>query len=121
MCFLYFRIWRETKKRQKDLPNLQGGGGGASVKKDSSKRSNSRFHFLPNQKIVLINFILFCICYSDEASQINHNHQIDCNDTNFWHPPHLENADGSNFYANAHMHSHGRVNINIMHIEIFKF
>ncbi|BFG05652.1 muscarinic acetylcholine receptor DM1 [Drosophila madeirensis] len=35
MCFLYWRIWRETKKRQKDLPNLQAG------KKDSSKRSNS--------------------------------------------------------------------------------
>ncbi|GAB0090039.1 Muscarinic acetylcholine receptor DM1 [Sergentomyia squamirostris] len=35
MCFLYYRIWRETKKRQKDLPNLQAG------KKDSSKRSNS--------------------------------------------------------------------------------
>lgn len=42
MCILYYRIWRETKKRQKDLPNLQGGGGGASIKKDSSKRSNSR-------------------------------------------------------------------------------
>lgn len=36
MCVLYYRIWRETKKRQKDLPNLQAG------KKDSSKRSNSR-------------------------------------------------------------------------------
>ncbi|KAK6631743.1 hypothetical protein RUM43_013807 [Polyplax serrata] len=35
MCTLYWRIWRETKKRQKDLPNLQAG------KKDSSKRSNS--------------------------------------------------------------------------------
>ncbi|CAH0385693.1 unnamed protein product [Bemisia tabaci] len=35
MCILYFRIWKETKKRQKDLPNLQAG------KKDSSKRSNS--------------------------------------------------------------------------------
>lgn len=35
MCFLYWRIWRTTKKRQKDLPNLQAG------KKDSSKRSNS--------------------------------------------------------------------------------
>ncbi|KAK9880404.1 hypothetical protein WA026_010283 [Henosepilachna vigintioctopunctata] len=35
MCFLYWRIWLETKKRQKDLPNLQAG------KKDSSKRSNS--------------------------------------------------------------------------------
>ncbi|XP_067013307.1 muscarinic acetylcholine receptor DM1 [Anabrus simplex] len=35
MCFLYWRIWRETEKRQKDLPNLQAG------KKDSSKRSNS--------------------------------------------------------------------------------
>lgn len=45
MCFLYFRIWRETKKRQKDLPNLQAGGGGGhqSIKKDSSKRSNSRY------------------------------------------------------------------------------
>lgn len=36
MCFLYYRIWKETKKRQKDLPNLQAG------KKDASKRSNSR-------------------------------------------------------------------------------
>ncbi|XP_050348620.1 muscarinic acetylcholine receptor DM1 [Nymphalis io] len=36
MCILYYKIWRETKKRQKDLPNLQGG-----KKHDSSKRSNS--------------------------------------------------------------------------------
>lgn len=36
MCFLYYRIWKETKKRQKDLPNLQAG------KKDASRRSNSR-------------------------------------------------------------------------------
>lgn len=36
MVVLYYKIWRETKKRQKDLPNLQAG------KKDSSKRSNSR-------------------------------------------------------------------------------
>nr|CAD7592028.1 unnamed protein product [Timema genevievae] len=36
MCILYWRIWRETEKRQKDLPNLQAG------KKDSSKRSTSR-------------------------------------------------------------------------------
>ncbi|CAG9765099.1 unnamed protein product [Ceutorhynchus assimilis] len=35
MVFLYWRIWRETEKRQKDLPNLQAG------KKDNSKRSNS--------------------------------------------------------------------------------
>ncbi|XP_066259224.1 muscarinic acetylcholine receptor DM1 isoform X2 [Euwallacea similis] len=35
MIFLYWRIWRETEKRQKDLPNLQAG------KKDNSKRSNS--------------------------------------------------------------------------------
>ncbi|KAK7793281.1 hypothetical protein R5R35_006779 [Gryllus longicercus] len=35
MCILYWRIWRETEKRQKDLPNLQAG------KKESSKRSNS--------------------------------------------------------------------------------
>lgn len=36
MIFLYYRIYCETQKRQKDLPNLQAG------KKDSSKRSNSR-------------------------------------------------------------------------------
>ncbi|XP_011068549.1 PREDICTED: muscarinic acetylcholine receptor DM1-like, partial [Acromyrmex echinatior] len=36
MTFLYWRIWLETKKRQKDLPNLQAG------KQDASKRSNSR-------------------------------------------------------------------------------
>lgn len=36
MVVLYYKIWCETKKRQKDLPNLQAG------KKDSSKRSNSR-------------------------------------------------------------------------------
>nr|CAD7259316.1 unnamed protein product [Timema shepardi] len=38
MCILYWRIWRETEKRQKDLPNLQAG------KKDSSKRSTSSQH-----------------------------------------------------------------------------
>lgn len=37
MVILYYRIWCETKKRQKDLPNLQAG------KKDTSKRSNSRY------------------------------------------------------------------------------
>jgi hypothetical protein len=51
MCGLYFQIWRETKKRQKDLPNLTAGGGMSSgggvshhqsIKKDASKRSNSR-------------------------------------------------------------------------------
>ncbi|XP_065221422.1 muscarinic acetylcholine receptor DM1 isoform X2 [Planococcus citri] len=35
MCVLYWRIWKETEKRQKDLPNLQGG------KQDNSKRSTS--------------------------------------------------------------------------------
>lgn len=35
MIILYWRIWKETKKRQKDLPNLQAG------KQDASKRSNS--------------------------------------------------------------------------------
>ncbi|XP_015589199.1 muscarinic acetylcholine receptor DM1 isoform X2 [Cephus cinctus] len=35
MIILYWRIWRETEKRQKDLPNLQAG------KQDASKRSNS--------------------------------------------------------------------------------
>ena len=36
MIGLYWRIWRETEKRQKDLTHLQAG------KKDPSKRSNSR-------------------------------------------------------------------------------
>lgn len=35
MCVLYWQIWRETEKRQKDLTNLQ------AVKKDNSKRSTS--------------------------------------------------------------------------------
>ncbi|XP_044596076.1 muscarinic acetylcholine receptor DM1 isoform X1 [Cotesia glomerata] len=35
MIFLYWRIWRETEKRKKDLTNLQEG------KQDASKRSNS--------------------------------------------------------------------------------
>lgn len=35
MIILYWRIWKETKKRQKDLPYLQAG------KQDASKRSNS--------------------------------------------------------------------------------
>ncbi|XP_070520969.1 muscarinic acetylcholine receptor DM1 isoform X2 [Cardiocondyla obscurior] len=35
MIILYLRIYRETEKRQKDLPNLQAG------KQDTSKRSNS--------------------------------------------------------------------------------
>lgn len=38
MIILYWRIWKETKKRQKDLPNLQAAG-----KQDASKRSNSRW------------------------------------------------------------------------------
>jgi len=36
MLFLYFKIWKETEKRQRDLSQLQAG------KKDSSRRSNSR-------------------------------------------------------------------------------
>ncbi|XP_014484606.1 PREDICTED: muscarinic acetylcholine receptor DM1 isoform X2 [Dinoponera quadriceps] len=35
MMILYWRIWKETEKRQKELPNLQAG------KQDASKRSNS--------------------------------------------------------------------------------
>ncbi|KAK4035767.1 hypothetical protein OUZ56_027850 [Daphnia magna] len=35
MCVLYWRVWRETEKRQKDLSNLQAG------KKNDSHRSNS--------------------------------------------------------------------------------
>ncbi|XP_071044308.1 muscarinic acetylcholine receptor DM1 [Parasteatoda tepidariorum] len=35
MCFLYWRIWRETKQRQKDLSHLQAG------KKEDSRKSTS--------------------------------------------------------------------------------
>lgn len=35
MCFLYWRIWRETKQRQKDLTHLQAG------KKEDSRKSTS--------------------------------------------------------------------------------
>ena len=37
MCVLYWRVWRETENRQKDLVNLQAG------KKNDSHRSNSRY------------------------------------------------------------------------------
>ena len=36
MCVLYWRVWRTTENRQKDLSNLQAG------KKNDSHRSNSR-------------------------------------------------------------------------------
>jgi muscarinic acetylcholine receptor M3 len=36
MLCLYWKIWQETEKRQRDLSQLQAG------KKDSSRRSNSR-------------------------------------------------------------------------------
>ncbi|XP_023171230.1 muscarinic acetylcholine receptor DM1 isoform X2 [Drosophila hydei] len=78
MCFLYFRIWRETKKRQKDLPNLQAG------KKDSSKRSNS----------------------SDENTVVNHTSggllgfsQLGGNDHDTWRRPRSESsADAESVY-----------------------
>ncbi|KRF79526.1 muscarinic acetylcholine receptor DM1 isoform X1 [Drosophila virilis] len=78
MCFLYFRIWRETKKRQKDLPNLQAG------KKDSSKRSNS----------------------SDENTVVNHTAggllafaQLGGNDHDTWRRPRSESsADAESVY-----------------------
>lgn len=38
MCILYWRIWRETKKRQKDLAHLQGGNN-----ETTSRRSNSGY------------------------------------------------------------------------------
>ena len=38
MCVLYWRVWRETEKRQKGLSNLQAG------KKNDSHRSNSRYY-----------------------------------------------------------------------------
>ncbi|XP_055318902.1 muscarinic acetylcholine receptor DM1 isoform X2 [Sitodiplosis mosellana] len=76
MCFLYYRIWRETKKRQKDLPNLQAG------KKDSSKRSNS----------------------SDETTAVNHSGMItqiassEC-DAYSWRRPRSESsADAESMY-----------------------
>ena len=37
MCVLYWRVWRTTENRQKDLSNLQAG------KKNDSHRSNSRY------------------------------------------------------------------------------
>ncbi|XP_017960900.1 muscarinic acetylcholine receptor DM1 isoform X1 [Drosophila navojoa] len=78
MCFLYFRIWRETKKRQKDLPNLQAG------KKDSSKRSNS----------------------SDENTVVNHTSggllgfgQLGGNEHDTWRRPRSESsADAESVY-----------------------
>ncbi|TMW46275.1 hypothetical protein DOY81_008645, partial [Sarcophaga bullata] len=78
MCFLYYRIWKETKKRQKDLPNLQAG------KKDSSKRSNS----------------------SDENTAINHTGMLSisqigtaANDHDIWRRPRSESsADAESVY-----------------------
>jgi len=109
MCFLYYRIWRETKKRQKDLPNLQAGGGGGhqSIKKDSSKRSNSRYEWRTAKALELNNnsLSLLQFSFSDETSTINH--QIgDYIDPNFWHPPHLAGDNESNsYYSGAHPHS----------------
>ncbi|XP_058460123.1 muscarinic acetylcholine receptor DM1 isoform X2 [Malaya genurostris] len=68
MCFLYYRIWRETKKRQKDLKNLTG-----DRKKDSSKRSNS----------------------SDENTAINHSSaiaQLTNADPDGWRRPRSESS-----------------------------
>ncbi|CAD7089650.1 unnamed protein product [Hermetia illucens] len=74
MCFLYYRIWRETKKRQKDLPNLQAG------KKDSSKRSNS----------------------SDETTAVNHSGVVSIShgsDHDGWRRPRSESsADAESVY-----------------------
>lgn len=41
MVFLYWRIWQETEKRQKELPNLQPNV--QTSKQDNSKRSTSRY------------------------------------------------------------------------------
>uniref|UniRef100_A0A336MEG8 CSON014250 protein n=1 Tax=Culicoides sonorensis TaxID=179676 RepID=A0A336MEG8_CULSO len=76
MCFLYYRIWRETKKRQKDLPNLQAG------KKDSSKRSNS----------------------SDENTAVNHTGAVTIShvagqETDAWRRPRSESSgDAESMY-----------------------
>lgn len=110
MCFLYFKIWRETKKRQKDLPNLQAGGGYShqSIKKDASKRSNSRWvpclvhpwkWIFFQQTNKHDNFFI----HSDETSTINH--QIgEFIDPNLWHPPPGDNESNS-YYSGAHPHS----------------
>ncbi|XP_044259270.1 muscarinic acetylcholine receptor DM1 isoform X1 [Tribolium madens] len=76
MCFLYWRIWRETEKRQKDLPNLQAG------KKDSSKRSNSS--------------VFVC---SDEAN--NACSTVDLED---WRRPRSESSTGADTDS-VYMHS----------------
>ncbi|XP_050095132.1 muscarinic acetylcholine receptor DM1 isoform X1 [Anopheles aquasalis] len=76
MCFLYYRIWRETKKRQKELKNLTG-----DRKKDSSKRSNS----------------------SDENTAVNHSggHALPASvaDADGWRRPRSESsADAESVY-----------------------
>ncbi|XP_053686071.1 muscarinic acetylcholine receptor DM1 [Sabethes cyaneus] len=75
MCFLYYRIWRETKKRQKDLKNLTG-----DRKKDSSKRSNS----------------------SDENTAVNHSGaiaQLASAESDGWRRPRSESsADAESVY-----------------------
>ncbi|XP_058065757.1 muscarinic acetylcholine receptor DM1 [Anopheles bellator] len=76
MCFLYYRIWRETKKRQKELKNLTG-----DRKKDSSKRSNS----------------------SDENTAVNHSggHALPASvaDPDGWRRPRSESsADAESVY-----------------------
>ncbi|GAB6023265.1 muscarinic acetylcholine receptor [Chamberlinius hualienensis] len=45
MCILYWQIWRETEKRQKDLGNLQAG------KKDNSKRSTSSDEVVEQEEV----------------------------------------------------------------------
>ncbi|CAH0552844.1 unnamed protein product [Brassicogethes aeneus] len=81
MIFLYWRIWRETEKRQKDLPNLQAG------KKDSSKRSNSS--------------VFVC---SDEAN--NACSTVDLED---WRRPRSESSTGADTDS-VYMHSSVCVN-----------
>ena len=43
MAYLYWRIWLETQKRQKELPMLQPG---QALKQENSKRSTSRYVFI---------------------------------------------------------------------------
>jgi len=55
MLFLYYRIYMETEKRQRDLSQLQAG------KKESSRRSNSRWKSPTNPPIqpCIYIFVLF--------------------------------------------------------------
>lgn len=64
MCFLYFRIYRETKKRQKDLPNLQAMN--KAHKWEHRKQHKNRF---PLVMYTNINILCFFVRFSDHQQE----------------------------------------------------